>query len=142
MHNHHTGDKEVPHRLEELPLFGGDIQVYHSAVATFYTPSDLCGTGGLHRELIRSTPLFYGHERWDTVFVVLNDSKGGMEGMEIRHILLFFSFCYRRQDFSCALINWLVHEEPDPDMGMVTVRLECDRSGQPTVKVIDLDTIA
>ena len=46
----------------------------------------------MRREFIRSTPSFYGHERWDTVFVVLDDSKGGMEGMEIGHVLLFFSF--------------------------------------------------
>jgi len=141
MHDH--PDQEVPRRLEELPSFGGDIHVYHSAVATFYAPSDLCGTGGLRRELIRSTPSFYGHERRDTVFVVLDDSKDGMEGMEIGRVLLFFSFRYRRRDFSCALINWLVRdEEPDPDTGMWTVRLECDQRGQPTVEVIDLDTIA
>ena len=97
----------------------------------------------MQREFIRSTPSFYGHERQDTVFVVLNDSKGGMEGMEIGRVLLFFSFHYRCREFSCALINWFVHdEEPDPDTGMWTVQLECDSRGQATVDVIDLDTIA
>jgi hypothetical protein len=142
MHDH--PNQEVPCRLEELPLFGGNIEVYHSAVATFFAPSDICGTGGLRRELIRSTPSFYGHECRDTVFVVLSDdSKGGMEGMEIGRILLFFSFDYRQRHFSCALINWFVHdEEPDPDTGMWTVKLECDQRGLPTVEVIDLDAIA
>lgn len=66
-----------------------------------------------------------------------------MEGMEVGRVLLFFSFRYREQTMSCALINWFVHdEEPDRDTGMWTVELERDRKGQPTVEVIDIDTIA
>ncbi|KIJ98505.1 hypothetical protein K443DRAFT_9104 [Laccaria amethystina LaAM-08-1] len=127
MHDH--PDRQVPSRLEDLPLFEGNIKVYHSAVAVFYSPSDTCGPHGMHHERIHSSPSFYGHEHQDTVFVVLDDSKKGMEGMEI--------------DFSCALINWFVHDdEPDVDTGMWTVQLECDWRGEPTVEVIDLDTIA
>ena len=135
-------NQRPPRQLEDFPPFEADIKVYHSAVAVFYAPSELCGTGGLHRERIRSNPSFHGHKRRDTVFVVLDDSKNGMEGMEIGRVLLFFSFHYRRKDFSCALINWFVHdEERDRDTGMWTVQLECDRTGQPTVQVIELDTI-
>lgn len=141
MHNH--SDQQPPAEIENLPSFEGEIRVYHSAVAIYYAPSDLCGAGGLYRERIRSTPLFHGHERCDTVFVVLDESKGGMEGMEIGRVLLFFSFHYRRESFSCALINWFIHdEEPDRDTGMWTVQLEHDRQGQPTVEVIDINTIA
>ena len=32
--------------------------------------------------------------------------------------------------------------ECDPDTGMWTVQLECDRRGEPTVQVIALETIA
>ena len=136
-------DQPIPVRLEDLPSFEGEIRVYHSAVATFYAPSDLCGTGGLHRERIRSTPSFHGYPRRDTVFVVLDDLKDGMEGMEIGRVLLFFSFVYHRRKYSCALINWYVHnDEPDRDTGMWTVRLECDRRGQPCVEVINIDAIA
>ena len=143
MHNHLDEQLEAPVQLEDLPSFRGDIKVYHSAVATYYAPSDLCGAGGLRRERIRSTPSFYGHERRDTVFVVLDESTNGMEGMEIGCVLLFFSFMYRGKSFSCALINWFVHDnEPDRDTGMWTVQLERDRQGQPTVEVIDIDAIA
>jgi hypothetical protein len=42
----------------------------------------------------------------------------------------------------CALINWFVHgEEPDGDTGMWTMELEHDRRGQPTVQVIEIETI-
>ena len=88
-------------------------------------------------------PSFHGHEHRDTVFVVLDESQAGMEGMEIGRVLLFFSFHYRRKHFSCALINWFLHgEEPNHDTGMWTVQLECDRWGWPPVKVIDIDSIA
>jgi hypothetical protein len=127
----------------DLPSFKGEIKVYHSAIACFYAPSDLCGAGGLRRERIRSTPCFHGSERRDTVFVVLDEEMSGMEGMEIARVLLFFSFHYCRKDYACALINWYVHDdEPDRDTGMWTVQLECDRRGQPTVEVINIDAIA
>ena len=83
---------EPPSAIEDCPQFGGEIKVYHSAVAVFYAPSDLCRAGGLRHELIRSTPSFRGHPCHDTVFVILDDSQPGMEGMEIGHVLLFFSF--------------------------------------------------
>ncbi|KAN0132708.1 hypothetical protein V8E53_009379 [Lactarius tabidus] len=119
------------------------IKVYHSALATFYAPSDLSGSGGLWHEQIQSTPNFFGHPHHDTVFVVIDNSQLGMEGMEIGHILLFFSFEYRCKNFSCVLINWFVHADSrDSDTGMWTMRQEFDRCGEPTLEVIHLNSIA
>ena len=88
-------------------------------------------------------PSFHGHEHHDTVFVVLDDSKSRMEGMEIGRVLLFFIFYYHRKSFLYALINWFLHDkEPDCDTGMWTVQLEHDRWGQPTVEVVNIDTIS
>ena len=139
-HHNHPDLEQAPTNIEDLPLFEGEIKVHHSAIATYYVPSDLCRAGGLHCELIRSTPSFHRHERRDTVFVVLDESK---KGMEIGCVLLFFSFQYRRQNFSCVLINWFIHDdEPDRDTGMWTVQMEHDRHGQLTIEVIDVDSIA
>ena len=139
----HSEEQIAPSTIEEYPAFDGVIKVHHSAVATFYAPSDLSGSGGLRRERIRSTPNFFGRPRCDTVFVVTDDSQPGMEGMEIGRILLFFSFEYRRKNFSCALINWFVHtDERDPDTGMWVVEQEFDHHGEPTLEVIHLDAIA
>ncbi|KAF9548973.1 hypothetical protein CPC08DRAFT_715543 [Agrocybe pediades] len=125
------------------PLYQGRISVYHSATAVFYAPSDLCGPGGMHRQRIRSSPSFFGHSRRDTVFVLLDESKPGMEGMEIGRVLLFFAFEYRSITYECALINWFVHgDAPDDDTGMWTCELECDSDGVPTTEVIDVNTIA
>ncbi|KAF8258699.1 hypothetical protein EI94DRAFT_1774119 [Lactarius quietus] len=93
---------DKPTMLEECPTFDGAIKVHHSATATFYAPSDLSGSGGLWRELIQSTPSFYGHPHHDTVFVVTDDSHPGMDGMEIGRVLLFFSFKYQRKRLACA----------------------------------------
>jgi hypothetical protein len=136
-------DQPPPFEIDACPHFEGDIKVHHSAVAAFYVPSDLCGPGGMHWERIRSTPAFHGHPRRNTVFVVLDDSKPGMEGMEVGQVLLFFSFGYHRKTYSCVLINWFVHnDEPDADTGMWTIQLEHDQKGEPTVQVIPLETIA
>ena len=139
----HPEEPIAPSTIEECPGFDDAIRVHHSAIATFYAPSDLSGSGGLRRERIRSTPNFFGHPRYDTVFVVIDDSQPGMEGMEIGRVLLFFSFEYRGKNFSCALINWFVHGHGrDPDTGMWTVRQEFDHRGRPTLEVIHLDSIA
>ncbi|KAI9435153.1 hypothetical protein H4582DRAFT_1817832 [Lactarius indigo] len=139
----HPDEQIAPSRIEECPAFKGAIKVHHLAIATFYAPSDLSGSGGLRRERIQSTPYFFGHPRRDTVFVVIDDSQAGMEAMEIGRVLLFFSFEYRRKNFSCALINWFVHtDERDPDTGMWVVKQELDRHGQPTLEVIHVDSIA
>jgi len=139
----HPEEQIAPPTIEECPAFEGTIKVHHSAVATYYSPSDLSGSGGLRREQIRSTPNFHGHPCRDTVFVVVDDSEPGMEGMEVGRVLLLFSFEYRRKTFSCALINWFVHaDERDLDTGMWVVKPELDRRGEPTLEVIHLDSIA
>jgi hypothetical protein len=138
-----TNPQQIPN-IDECPTFHGKIHVYHLVVARFYAPSDLCGAGGLHQQHICSTPSFYGMPRHDTVFVVLDESKPGMEGIVIACMLSFFSFCYCNQDFSCALVNWFIHTDdmPDKDTGMWIMELEHAQGGCPTFQVIELDTVA
>jgi hypothetical protein len=46
------------------------VKVFHSAVSTYYAPSDLSGLGGMHRERIRATPSWKrGPARYDCVFI-------------------------------------------------------------------------
>ena len=88
-------------------------------------------------------PNFFGHSCYDTVFVVINDSQLGMEGMEIGHVLLFFSFEYWCKNFLCALINWFVHTDGlDLDTQMWIMRQEFNCHGEPTLEVIHLNSIA
>lgn len=78
------------------------------------------------------------------ILSLLSDASWpGMEGMEIGCVFLFFSFEYWQKSFSCVLIHWFVHADKcDTDPSMWTVEQELDHHGKPTLKVIDVDSIA
>jgi hypothetical protein len=127
----HLDSDTVPENIDDCPYFEGKIKVFHSAVARFYAPSDLCGAGWMYRERIRSNPNWYDDcARYDTVFVVVDELQPGMRGMVVARVLLFFSFTdpYLGKDMPCALVNWFVHagEEPDEDTGMWVVEPELE----------------
>jgi hypothetical protein len=143
---HHYPNYEHPSsQIADCPPFAGKIHVHHLAVATFYSLSDLCGTGGMLCECICSNPSFKGNPRCDTVFVVLDsdESQPGMHGMVIAHVLSLFSLS--SQSFSCTFVNWFIlHDRKlqDADTGMWTVHLEWNHhTGKPVYQVIDVDTI-
>ncbi|KAI9435393.1 hypothetical protein BJY52DRAFT_1197592 [Lactarius psammicola] len=46
----HPDEQIAPSKIEECPAFDGVIKVHHSAVATFYVPGDLSGSGGMQRK--------------------------------------------------------------------------------------------
>ena len=46
--------------LDSCPEFSSSVYVHSSARATFYTPGDLCGVGGMHQERIHSVKSWYG----------------------------------------------------------------------------------
>ncbi|KAG7085821.1 hypothetical protein E1B28_003359 [Marasmius oreades] len=139
---------EVPlHRIpvEQLPVLSGKFSVYHSAVARFYAPSDLCGAGGMYSERIWSTPQWRcDGARRDTALVVLDDDKPGLQGMWVARVLLLFSFYFREEHYPCALVNWFepYGDEPDDETGMWRVVPEKDERGRRTIEVIHLDAIA
>jgi hypothetical protein len=132
--------------LEQCPDFMGRISVYHSAVARFFAPSDQCGTGGMHRETIRSNPNWReGYTRHDTVFVEVaaGVEQHGMQGMVIARVRLFFSFTLNAKHYPCALVEWFIPgDEPDEDTGMWIVRPEFYGNGQRTLDVVHVDCIA
>jgi hypothetical protein len=130
--------------IDECPVFEGRVSVHHSATARFYAPSDLCGTGGMHRERIRSAPSWQGrYARRDTVLVVTDPEQPGMLGMAVGRVFLFFSFTFRDVLYPCALIHWFeyVGREPDADTGMWMVRPERESNGRPCYAVIHINSI-
>lgn len=135
---------DVP--LDSCPRDIGPIKVYHSAIARFFAPSDTCGAGGMCRERIRSNPDWYGAPRRDTVFIVTDNDLPGMLGMVIGRVLMFFSFQSGGQEYSCALVHWLVpvSNEPDDNTGMWVVRPEFQAGpgGQRTISVVSIDSVA
>ncbi len=127
-------NRPVPDDVETRVNFNGKIHVFRSAVTRFYAPSDLCGPCGMYRQQIRCNPTWYGHPRHDTVFVVEDEDKPGMQGMLIARIHLLFSFTdYETNSeggdlIQCALVSWFLPAsgQRDPDTGMWTVKPEGD----------------
>ncbi|KAJ6617037.1 hypothetical protein B0H10DRAFT_1948719 [Mycena sp. CBHHK59/15] len=132
-------DTHIP--LAACPTFAGHIFVHHSAVARFYAPSDLGGTGGMYCERIRSNPNWHGYACRDTVLIDV--AADAMRGLVIGRIQLFFSFAFRDQSYECALVHWLVPvgDAPDPDTGMWVVQPERQRL-VPTLAIINVNAIA
>ncbi|KAI5986658.1 hypothetical protein EDD15DRAFT_2174768, partial [Pisolithus albus] len=135
----------LPAGASHLPVFTGPLKVFHSATATFVSPSDLSGIGGMRRETIRAIPVWHqGPARYDTIFVSTDDTFNGMLSMEIARVLCFFSFIYTNgRTYSCALIHWFdrIADEPDELTGMWMVRPSFMGNGSKNLSVIHLDSI-
>ena len=126
-----------------LPRFRESVSVYTSAVATFYAPSDICGTGGMRRERIHAVPSWRGGAgRYDCAFINTDPTAEGMRGLDVARVRLFFSFKYNDTFYPCALVHWFsrVGESADEDVGMWIVEPDFDVDGRPKAAVLHLDT--
>ena len=120
------------------------IYVYSSAITTFYTPSDLCGTGGMcSKHMHAVTSWRYGTPRYDCVFVNTDKQEWGMHGLSITQARLFFSVTVNHINYPCALVHWYswLGESPDENTGMWIVEPDTLDDGSPWIAVIHLDTI-
>ncbi|KAF8552429.1 hypothetical protein OG21DRAFT_1477771 [Imleria badia] len=100
----HQDDGDRRHDLLNIPehnypYYDGKIKVVNSASASFYAPSDASGIHGMRREFIQTDP---------------------MSGLEVVHVLAFFSFYFKGIYYPCAAVHWFdrVGDEPDEDTGM------------------------
>ncbi|KAJ7750542.1 hypothetical protein B0H16DRAFT_1842627 [Mycena metata] len=119
------------------------ISVFHSAVATFYAPSDPSGIRGMRQERIRSTPSWRKHgARRDCAFAVEDQDKPGFRGMSVVRVKLFFSFDYDGVEYPCALVEWFkkVGRSPDVTTGMWIVEPEL-RGKHRLVTILHLDSL-
>ncbi|KLO08862.1 hypothetical protein SCHPADRAFT_893538 [Schizopora paradoxa] len=137
-----------------IPHVQSNINIVASATAVFYAPSDICGVGGMRKEIIRVTPSWRGGAaRHDCVFVQTDRNTPGFRGLDVARIKVLFSFKHDGRDFSCALVHWFkrVADSPDSDTGMWVVQLEYYREGpvlrnreqpeRPQQSIISVDTI-
>ncbi|KAH9040802.1 hypothetical protein EDB85DRAFT_2072152 [Lactarius pseudohatsudake] len=110
-----------------LPNIQSKVLVFHSARAIFYAPSDVSGSHGMHRQIIRSTPSWRQKEaRYDCVLIVEDQDRPGMRGLIVGRVRTFFSFTYNETVYPCALIDRFkrVGRGPDPVTGMWRVQPE------------------
>jgi hypothetical protein len=126
--------------VDNVPSIDSSVSVFHSAVATFFSPGDPCGTHGMRREHIYSTPSWRGRgQRHDCGFVVDDDEIPGMRGMNIARVQLLFSFEFDGIYFPCALVEWFDRVRHDDATGMWIVRPALSH-GMREKSVIHLDS--
>lgn len=133
-----------PTPIERYINFTGKVYVHHSATARFYAPSDMCGTGGMQRQMVRCNLNWQNRTRMDTVLVAQSDDPG-MKGMMVAQLRLLFSFHDPTSGVThpCALVNWFPTQgdEPDPVTGMWRVRREEEDGGRLPLQVIPLASV-
>ncbi|KAI5982905.1 hypothetical protein EDD15DRAFT_2391024 [Pisolithus albus] len=141
----HRETVSSPTHPRRLPVFTGPLKVFHSATATFVSPSDPSGIGSMRREMIRAIPTWHrGPARYDTIFVSTDDTANGMLSMEVARVLSFFSFVYTNgYSYPCALIHWFdrIADEPDELTGMWMVKPSFIEDGTKHLSVIHVDSI-
>ena len=120
------------------------IHVYSSTIATFYTPSNLCGTGGMHCECIHAiTSWRCGKPQYDCVFVNTDELAPIMLGLNVTQARLFFSVTVNCIKYSCALVHWYsqLGDSVDENTGMWVIEPNILDDGRPRAAVIHLDMI-
>ncbi|OAX31653.1 hypothetical protein K503DRAFT_727701 [Rhizopogon vinicolor AM-OR11-026] len=138
--NHSSSD--VP--LRECPNYTGRIDVVNSAIATYFAPSDPSGVAGMRRERIRATPSWRrGPPRNDCVFVSVDNTIDGINGMDIARVLCFFSFSFQNIVWPCAVVHWYkrIGSQPDEDTGMWMVHPSMNDDHTREVSIIHVDSI-
>lgn len=130
----------------QLPLVRSStkISVFHSATATFASPTDPSSHRGLKREQIRAHPNWRSQgPRKDTVFVVTAADQPGMLGMDVARVHVFFSFKFSGILYPCALVQWFdkIDEGPEPITGFWRVAPDRNEDGEPCFQIIHIDTI-
>lgn len=104
LHPHGLPAAQIP--IAVLPTIHTSVNVFHSARTVFYAPSDVSGTHGMQRQIIRATPSWRQKEaRYDCVLIVEDQDKPGMRGMVVGRARCFLSFTYNDITYPCALID-------------------------------------
>ncbi|KAI0745331.1 hypothetical protein C8Q76DRAFT_764613 [Earliella scabrosa] len=118
------------------------VAVHHSATAVFHAPSEDCGPGGMHSEIVRCSPRWFKQEpRYDTVLVQIGDGDQ-MSSLTVARVRSFLSFPHHITMYECALVEWFefVDQHPDPVTGMWMVKPEM-AGNRRAVGVISVDSI-
>lgn len=122
------------------------ISIFSSAVATFYSPSDISGIGGMRRERIRAVARWrLGPPRYDCIYVETSSDPNarGFRALTAARVRAILSIRCRGTKYPCALVEWYtpVGAEPDEETGMWMVEPERDAGGDIVRDIIHLDTV-
>ncbi|KAG1743142.1 hypothetical protein EDB19DRAFT_1894810 [Suillus lakei] len=130
--------------LARCPQFNGKIEVFNSASSMFYAPSNRSGIGGMRREHICACPIWRNEAPWyDCMFINTDAGVEGMGGMEVAHIMCFFSFTFEGILYPCAVVCWFdkASDGPNEDTGMWIVKPSFDTDNSLFIGIIHIDSI-
>ena len=110
-------DAEEPD-IDELPFISATakIRVHSSAAVVYHAPSESCGRRGMHREIIRCTPLWYKlYPRYDTVLITTRPDTWEMLRFRVARVRRLLSFHHHDTLHECAFVEWFTTDESGPD---------------------------
>ena len=122
-----------------------EIGLHASASAVVYAPNKRAGFHGMHREIIRSTPVWYNDfPRYDTVLVTVDPERWGMTHYCVARVRRLLSILYDDILYHCALVlvQWFTTDGGGPDQAtrMWKVRPE-EVDGERVTSIIALSAI-
>ncbi len=145
VHSEFYGPDSDVEDLQRLPHL--QLNLYPSAVATFYAPSDHPGITGMRRERFRAVNSWMGGgARYDTVFIRSTPAATRIStGLEVARVIALFSITLQRdlEVHTCALVHNfdICGNDVDEDMGMWIVRPRFCDSSEPSMSIIPLNQI-
>ena len=127
-------------------IWDSKVSVFYSATATFHTPSNPSGPGGMYREAIHSTHYWSRGDipgpHHDCVFVDVGNLGVGMQGLLVACVYLFFKLPYGSIEYPCTLMRWYsMSNERDPSTHLWVVQPETTCRGAHHMSVIHIDSI-
>ncbi|KAG2106172.1 uncharacterized protein F5147DRAFT_746322 [Suillus discolor] len=112
---------------EEGEIVDGPTSLVQAHVQLAKTHHNDCsGIGGMRREHIRAYA-----------------AVEGMGGMDIGHVMCFFSFTFEEVSYPCAVVRWFekANDGPDEDTGMWIVKPSYDTDHSLLVGIIHINSI-
>jgi hypothetical protein len=98
----------------------------------------------MHREMIRSTDLWYGqYERRDTVLVQAPGNNPIMGGLKVARVVRFLAFAHLDERYEAVLVEWfdIVGQQPDELTGMWKVKPRLRGCGTRALALIPLASV-
>lgn len=137
LHTQIYPDDELPAAavdLDDLPFLSNytKFKTFKCARTAYYSPSEE-GSWGMHAELIRRNPSWYGdYERRDTMLVQTGNDEDVIGGLLFARVVHFIQIKPDNIEYPSAFLEWFlpVGGEPDPVTGMWIVEPEVDDVGR------------
>ncbi|KAH9983625.1 hypothetical protein BJV74DRAFT_776808 [Russula compacta] len=79
----------------------------------------------------------------DCVLIITNSDSVGFHGMDVAHIICFFTFSFQGHQYPCAVIHWFdcIDNTPHNSTSMWVVKPSMTAARQPKFAIIHINSI-